>query len=107
MFPIFVRFDAFFLRFFWLIFTFGDLQIFGDVFEFFIFPLCFPLLVICFFLGFHFLIFVTFQGFFLKFFCSFSILVNFSIFIILIFFWSHAEPSPRAPQHNDVWKSLI
>ena len=49
MFPIFVRFDAFFLRFFWLIFTFGDLQIFGDGFEFFIFPLCFPLLVICFF----------------------------------------------------------
>ena len=33
--------------------------------------------------------------------------MNFSIFIILIFFWSHAEPSPRAPQHNDVWKSLI
>ena len=72
MFPIFVRFDAFFLRFFWLIFTFGDLQIFGDVFEFFIFPLCFPLLVICFFLGFHFLILVAFQGFFPKFFVHFQ-----------------------------------
>ena len=97
MFPIFVRFDAFFLRFFWLIFTFGDLQIFGDVFEFFIFPLCFPLLVICFFLGFHFLIFVTFQGFFLKFFCSFSILVNFSIFIILIFFGVMLSLPPVPP----------
>ena len=67
MFPIFVRFDAFFLRFFWLIFTFGDLQIFGDVFEFFIFPLCFPLLVICFFWVFIFWFLWRFRVFSLSF----------------------------------------